>query len=109
VRFRRTHEATAGATVEAEPSGRSTGTYRVAVAHTDPEHPSAAVSHWGPAYNAAYAEMVSHILQVPVESVDLLEEAAKGAARARDDYSGMHGWEVWVETLNDDGTWERVA
>lgn len=84
------------------------GTYRVAVAHTDPEHPSAAKSHWGPAYNAMYAEMSSHILDVPVQSVDLLQEAEKGAGRARDEYSGMDGWEVWVERLVGD-EWERVA
>jgi hypothetical protein len=45
---------------------------------------------------------------VPVESVDLLEQAERGAGRARDEYSGMDGWEVWVERLVG-GDWERVA
>lgn len=84
------------------------GTYRVAVAHTDPGHPCAGKAHWGPAYDATFAATTAHVLDVPVESVDLLEQAERGAGRARDEYSGMDGWEVWVERLAD-GDWERVA
>lgn len=91
----------------AEQTVGSSGTYRVAVAHTDPEHTCSERSHWGPAYDAGYAETTSHVREVPVETVDLLHEALRGAARARDEYSGMDGWEIWVEKLGSDG-WERV-
>jgi hypothetical protein len=109
--FRRAPEARVAAApaVEAEPSSNSSGTFRIAIAHTDPDHPSAAAAHWGPAYNAAYAEMAAHILGVPADSVDLLGEALRAAAKVRDDYRGADGWEVWIERLSDDGQWERVG
>lgn len=94
--------------VDIEPAGRADDTYRVAVAHTEADHPSSSTAHWGPAYDSAYADVAGHVKGIPAAAVDLLAEALTGAARARDEYSGMDGYEVWVERLTD-GEWERVG
>lgn len=92
------------------PAARDMGSYRVAVAHRDPEHPSATPAHWGPAVDSAFIGAVAQVRGVPVSQVDHLEAAQTLAERCRGEHDG--DWNVWVERLVDrggDSEWERVA
>lgn len=87
---------------------RAQGTYRIAVAHTDPGHPNATPAHWGPAYNAAFADTIAHVKGISAGQVDLLEEAKASLDRCREEHPGH---DVWVERLvsrGGDSEWERV-
>lgn len=103
-------ETRAEATVDFElQPARAQGTYRIAVAHADVEHPNAAPAHWGPAYNTSFADTVAHIKGISAGQVDLLEEAKAGADRCREEHGGH---EVWVERLvtrGEQSEWERVS
>jgi hypothetical protein len=84
--------------------------FRVAVSHSDPDHPNNAASFYGPALDDAYAGLLSQ--SFGVDDVDLLEEAGKVAKRAKADHSGK-GFDVKIVELvdNGDGTsrWEEVS
>lgn len=91
------------------PADRGSGTYRVAVVRLGGDD---APAHWGPAYNAAFAELVAHVRDVPVGDVDLFAEAQRGAGRCIAEHGD--GWVAWVERLRaspsgDCGEWEKVA
>lgn len=59
-------------------------TIRVQVLHQDPEHPAGEPSHYGPAFDSAYAGMLSEI--TGVTDVDLVVEAQKCADRFLDEH-----------------------
>jgi hypothetical protein len=73
--------------------------FRVAVRHTDEDHPSSATFHWGPAYDDNFATVLAHVKGGAPGDVDLLEEAKKGAERAAEEYPESDGWEVSVEAI----------
>jgi hypothetical protein len=74
-------------------------TYRVAVAHADPGHPSSATFHYGPAVNDQLSDVIAHVRGVPSGDVDLLEEARAVADRARSEYPESDGWVVTIEAV----------
>jgi hypothetical protein len=79
--------------------GGGSATIRVAVRHTDDDHPSSATFHYGPAFNEAFADVVAHVQGVAPGEVDLHEEALKTAERAREEYPESEGWEVSLEAI----------
>jgi hypothetical protein len=74
-------------------------TYRVAVNHTDEDHPSSTVFHYGPAINDQMADVIAHVRGVAPGEVDLLEEAREVADRARLEYPESDGWAVSIEAI----------
>lgn len=105
----------AKAVAESEVAKGGGVTFRVAVDHPDDNHDVLPVTaHYGPAYDAAYANVVAEVKDVPAGDVDLLEEARKGAERARRDYPESDGYVVSIEALvpSDDGeaaSWRKVG
>lgn len=80
-------------------SGGGGVTYRVAIAHTDPEHPSSVTFHYGPAFNEQMAEVVAHVRGCAPGEVDLLAEARTTMERARREYPEADGWQVTLEAV----------
>lgn len=74
-------------------------TYRVAIAHTDSDHPSSATFWYGPAFNEQMAELVAHVRGVAPGEVDLLAEARTAMERARQEYPEADGWQVSLEAV----------
>jgi L-alanine-DL-glutamate epimerase-like enolase superfamily enzyme len=80
-------------------------TIRVAVAHSDEDHPSSATFHYGPAFNDQMAELIAHVREEAPGDVDLIAEANKTLERAQQEFPESEGWEVWLEAIvpHDDG------
>lgn len=74
-------------------------TYRVAVRHTDDDHPSSATFHYGPALNESMADTIAHVRGVAPGEIDLLAETKEVADRARLEYPEDDGWEVTIEAI----------
>lgn len=74
-------------------------TIRVAVAHTDEDHPSSVAFHYGPAFNDQMADVIAHVRGVSSGEVDLHEEALDTLERARQEYPADEGWEAWLEAI----------
>jgi hypothetical protein len=79
--------------------GGGSSTIRVAVRHTDPDHPSSATFHYGPAFNEQMAGLVAHVRGCSPGDVDLAEEAKVALERAREEYPESEGWEVGLEAI----------
>jgi hypothetical protein len=80
-------------------SAGGSSTIRVAVRHTDSDHPSSATFHYGPALNEQMADTIGHVRGVAPGEVDLLEEANVVLERARQEYPESEGWEVSLEAI----------
>jgi hypothetical protein len=74
-------------------------TYRVAVCHTDDDHPSSVTFHYGPAINDQMADIIAHVRGVAPGDIDLLEEAREVADRALVEYPESDGWAVSIEAI----------
>lgn len=74
-------------------------TYRVAVAHSDPDHDSSATFHYGPAFNEQLADVIAHVRGCAPGDIDLLAEAQETIARAREEYPEADGWTVGLEAV----------
>src|SRR3954454_15209264 len=74
-------------------------TYRVAVAHTDEDHPSSTTFHYGPAINDQLADVIAHVRGVAPGDIDLLEEAREVLDRALVEYPESDGWAVSIEAI----------
>lgn len=104
----------ASAVLQATVDRSGGATFRVVIDHQDADHDVLPVAaHYGPSYNAGWAETVAQVKGVPVADIDLLEEARTGAQRAHAEYPADAGYLVAIETLvpADDGEtakWRRV-
>lgn len=74
-------------------------TYRVAVRHTDDDHPASTTFHFGPAINDQMADIIAHVRGVSPGDIDLLGEAQEVADRARQEFPEEDGWEVSLEAI----------
>jgi hypothetical protein len=74
-------------------------TYRVAVCHTDDDHPSSVTFHFGPAINDQMAAVIAHVRGVAPGEIDLLAEVREVADRARQEYPESDGWAVSIEAI----------
>lgn len=74
-------------------------TIRVAVRHTDADHPCATTFHYGPAFTDETAGIIAHVRGCSPSDVDLTKEARVAADRAREEYPEAQGWEVSLEAI----------
>lgn len=79
--------------------GGGSTTIRVAIHHTDSDHPAAATFHYGPAFNDQMADVIAHVQGCAPGDVDLHEEALKTLERAKLEYPESEGWEVGLEAI----------
>lgn len=90
-------ESRALLSTEVQESGATT--IRVVVHHSDPDHPSSARFHYGPAFNDQMADTIAHVKGVSPGEVDLQEEAGRAVERARQEYPESDGWVVGLEAF----------